>query len=326
MRRWTWNPRVMAPPWGRPTILQVPRFCQVELVGRVPSSMSPAATLIVTADDFGASRGVNAAVVCAHREGILTSASLMVRGDAAADAVRAARESPDLGVGLHLVLAQGVPAAPPSEIPSILTRAGRFPEQPVLAGIRHAWAWCRRRGRAELAREVEAQLAAFAATGLPLGHVDGHLNMHLHPMVLPTLIEIAPRYGIRAMRLTRDDLGFALAHDRRDGFRKRVESVIFRALSSYATPRLRAAGILAPDRVFGLHATGHVDEAYLLALIPRLRPGVSELYCHPAAGEPVAGQAGYDHASELGALTSPRVRAALSAAGVRLASYRGLTT
>jgi len=284
------------------------------------------ATLVVTADDFGATAGVNAAVVRAHREGILTSASLMVRGEAAAEAVRAAREAPHLGVGLHLVLAQGVPAAPPSEIPSLVTRAGRFPAQPVLAGFRHAWAWCRRRGRAELAREIEAQLAAFAATGLPLGHVDGHLNMHLHPMVLPTLIALAPRYGIRAMRLTHDDLGFALAHDPRHGFRKRTESMIFRALTAYATPRLRAAGILAPAQVFGLHATGHVDEAYVLALIPRLRAGVSELYCHPAAGDGVAGQAGYDHAAELGALTSPRVRAALSAAGVRLATYRTLTT
>ncbi len=284
------------------------------------------ATLVVTADDFGATPGVNEAVVRAHREGILTSASLMVRGEAAVEAVRAARESPDLGVGLHLVLAQGVPAAPASEIPSLVTRTGRFPEQPVLAGFRHAWAWCRRRGRAELAREVEAQLAAFAATGLPLGHVDGHLNMHLHPMVLPTLLALAPRYGIRALRLTHDDLGLALAHEPRHGFRKRIESMIFRALSAYAMPRLRAAGILAPARVFGLHATGHVDEAYLLALVPRLRPGVNEVYCHPAASDAVAGQAGYDHAGELGALLSPRVRAALSAAGVRLASYRALTT
>ena len=284
------------------------------------------ATLVVTADDFGASSNVNAAVMRAHHEGALTSASLMVRGDAAVEAVRVAREMPSLGVGLHLVLAQGMPAAPASEIRSLVTRSGRFPEQPVLAGFRHAWAWCRRRGRAELAREIEAQLAAFAATGLPLGHVDGHLNMHLHPMVLPTLVALAPRYGIRAMRLTRDDLGFALAHDPRHRLRKRTESLIFRALAAYAAPRLRAAGILAPVQVFGLHATGHVDEAYVQALIPRLGPGVSELYCHPAAGDPVAGQAGYDHQGELAALTSPGVRAALSAAGVRLASYRALTS
>jgi hopanoid biosynthesis associated protein HpnK len=283
-------------------------------------------TLVVTADDFGATAGVNAAVARAHRDGILTSASLMVRGEASAAAVRAAREAPTLGVGLHLVLAQGLPAAPVAEIPSLVTRDGRFPEQPVLAGFRHAWAWCHRRGRAELAREVEAQLAAFAATGLPLAHVDGHLNMHLHPMVLPTLVALAPRYGIRAMRLTHDDLRFALAHDPRHGLRKRTESVIFRALAAYAAPRLAAAGIRAPARVFGLHATGHVDEDYLLALVPRLPRGVSELYCHPAAGDPVAGQAGYDHTGELAALTSRRVGMALSSAGVRLASWRELTT
>lgn len=277
--------------------------------------------LVVTADDFGATAGVNAAVARAHRDGILTSASLMVRGAAAAEAVRLAHELPRLSVGLHLVLAQGEPAAPPEDIPSLVTPDGRFPDQPVLAGLRHAWAWCRRRGRAEIAREVEAQLTAFAATGLPLAHLDGHLNIHVHPMVLPAILALAPRYGIRAMRLTRDDLRFALRHDRRHALRKRAESLVFRALAAWAAPRLRAAGILAPERVFGLHATGHVDEAYVLALVPRLGAGVSELYCHPAAGDAAAGQASYDHAGELAALTSPRVRAALAAAGVRVAGW-----
>jgi hopanoid biosynthesis associated protein HpnK len=281
------------------------------------------AHLVVTADDFGAGAGVNAAVARAHRDGILTGASLMVRGAAAADAVRLAREAPRLGVGLHLVLAQGTPAAPPAEIPRLLGTDGRFPDRPVLAGFRHAWAWCHSRGRAELAREIEAQLAAFAETGLPLGHVDGHLNMHLHPMVLSALLALAPRWGIRAMRLTRDDLGFALRHDPRHGLRKRAESLVFRALGAYAAPRLRAAGILAPARVFGLHATGHVDEAYVLALVPRLGEGVSELYCHPSDGA-AADQEGYDHAGELAALTSPRVRAALADVGVTLATYAGL--
>ena len=184
-----------------------------------------------------------------------------------------------------------------------------------------------RAGRTEVRREIEAQLDAFAATGLPLAHVDGHLNMHLHPMVLPILLELAPRYGIRVMRLTRENLGAALRHDRRHLARKIAENGVFRALTAYAAPRLRAAGIASADRIYGLHQTGHVDEAYLLALIAALPPGTSELYCHPADGQPAAmatWQTGYDHAGETAALLSPRVRRAIAAAGVELIGTRQL--
>ena len=280
--------------------------------------------LVVSGDDFGAAPEVNAAIVRAHRDGILTGASLMVTGAAAAEAVVLARDHPRLAVGLHLVLAQGRPAAPPADIPHLVTGDGTFRRQPVATGLRYAWEYVFRAGRVELGREVEAQLRAFTATGLALAHLDGHLNMHLHPMVLPILLELAPRYRIRAVRLPRESLAAALRYDPRHLPRKVAEGLVFHALAAYAAPRLRAAGIRTADRVFGMHQTGHVDEPYLLALIRALPPGVSELYCHPAEGRPTPfarQQAGYDHAGEVGALTSPRVRAALEAAGVELVSY-----
>jgi hopanoid biosynthesis associated protein HpnK len=283
--------------------------------------------LVVSGDDFGAAAEVNRAVLHAHREGILTSASLMVTGAAASEAVALSRTTPTLAVGLHLVLAQGRPAARAAEIPSLVTRDGGFRTQPVLAGLRYAWEVVFRAGRAELRRELEAQLAAFAAGGLVPAHVDGHLNMHLHPMVLPILLDLAPRYGIRAVRLPRENLRAALRHDARHLARKVSEATIFRALAAWAAPRLSAAGMVTADRVFGMHQTGHVDEGYVLALIATLPPGVSELYCHPAEAGPAAlarHQPGYDHRGELAALTSPRVRAALEAAGVELVSYRQL--
>ena len=166
---------------------------------------------MVSGDDFGAAREVNTAIVAAHRSGILTSTSLMVTGEAAAEAVALAKEHPRLAVGLHLVLAQGRAAAPSAEIPHLVTGAGSFRDRPILAGLRYAWEYVARSGRVELRREIEAQLAAFASTGLRLAHLDGHLNMHLHPMVLPILLELAPRYAIRAMRLTREDPAAALA-------------------------------------------------------------------------------------------------------------------
>jgi hopanoid biosynthesis associated protein HpnK len=284
--------------------------------------------LVVSGDDFGAAPEVNAGVIRAHRDGILTGTSLMVTGTAAAEAVRLAREHPRLAVGLHLVLAQGRPAAPADEVASLLVAGGVFGRRPVAAGLRYAWRSVSHLGRAALRREIGAQLEAFAATGLDLSHVDGHLNMHLHPMVLGILLDLAPRFGIRALRLSRERLGAALRWDRRHLARKTAEGMVFHALARWATPRLRAAGVVTADRVYGMHQTGHVDEAYLLALLPALPVGVSELYCHPAQRAPAAlapYQAGYDHAGELAALVSPRVRAALARERVELTSYRALS-
>jgi hopanoid biosynthesis associated protein HpnK len=287
--------------------------------------MSEPRRLVVAGDDFGAAPEVNAAIVRAHRDGILTSASLMVTGDAAAEAVALAREHPRLAVGLHLVLVQGRPASPPAFIPRLARPDGTFRDWPVATGLRYAWlVYGQRGGREELRSEIEAQLAAFAATGLRLAHVDGHVNMHLHPMVLPLLLELAPRYGVRAVRLSREDLAAALRYDRSGLLRKVGEGLVFRALAAWAGPRLRAAGIVTARRVYGMHQTGRVDERYLLDLIRTLPPGVHELYCHPAERQPAAlaaHQHGYDHATELGALVSPRVRDALRAAGVELVAY-----
>lgn len=283
--------------------------------------------LIVSGDDFGAAPEVNAGIIRAHRDGILTSTSLMVTGDAVAEAVALAHANPRLSVGLHLVLAQARPAAAPAEVTQLVGPDGAFRDNPILNGLRYAWVSCSQAGRAQLRREIEAQLEAFTATGLRLAHVDGHLNMHLHPMVLPLLLELAPRFGIRAMRLTREAIGPALQYDRSHLARKVFEGAVFSALSAWATPRLRAVGIVSADRIFGLHQTGHLDARYLTSLIPTLPAGTNEVYCHPAAATPAVlsrYQPGYDHAGELAALVDPRVREAIATAGVTLASYRDL--
>ena len=283
--------------------------------------------LIVSGDDFGAAVEVNEGIVRAHADGILTQTSLMVSGDAADHAVALARATPSLAVGLHLVLAQGRAAAPAARIPALVSSDGAFGDAPIASGLRYAWLAIRRAGRMQLAREVEAQLAAFARTRLPLSHVDGHLNMHLHPMVLPILLSLAPRYGIRAMRVSRESLAAALRWDGRHALRKAFEGVVFHALARRAAPRLHAAGIVSSERVFGMHQTGHVDERYLVHLVETLPDGVSEVYAHPATGQAAVmarHQRDYDHAGELAGLTSERVRATIEQAGVELTSYREL--
>jgi hopanoid biosynthesis associated protein HpnK len=284
--------------------------------------------LIVTGDDFGAAREVNEGIVAAHRRGILTSASLMVTGEAVDEAVRLARGNPDLAVGLHLVLVQGRPAAPAAEIPLLVRPDGLFRDQPIPTGLRHAATWLRRDGRVQLAREIAAQFDAFERTGLSLSHVDGHCNMHMHPMVLPLVLEQAVRRGVRGVRLTRDPLLAALRLDPLHALRKVGEGVVFGVLGRWAAPRLGAAGIVTTDRVLGMHQTGRLSEAHLLAMVRHLAPGTTEIYCHPAtATAPVLApyQRGYRGPDEIAALTSAKVRAAIEAGGIRLGRYADLS-
>jgi len=288
--------------------------------------VTAARRLIVAADDFGMSAGVNAGILRAHREGVLTETSLMVNGAAFDDAVARARATPSLSVGLHLMLVQGRCAAPPHAIPLLVDAAGYFGNAPIWAGVRYFFT---PGVRAQLRREISAQLDKFLASGLPLSHVDGHVTIHMHPVVIGILCDVAAQYGIRAVRLPRDPLGAALAWDRRHALRKIFEAGAFGRLARYALPRLRRAGLRFPDRMYGMHQTGHVTEAYLLHVIASLPPGISEVYGHPAELDDEARRwrpADYASDAELAALCSPRVGAALRAAGIELISYRDLGT
>ena len=241
----------------------------------------------------------------------------MVTGAAADEAAAIARSRPRLAVGLHLVLVCGRPASPPGTIPSLVRGDGSFRESPVAAGLRYQFS---RRARAELRIEIRAQLEAFRRTGLPLSHVDGHLHLHLHPVVLAILCDLAPEFSIPAVRLPAEELGPALAFDRSAPATKIVWAAIFRLLRRHGERRMCEARIVFADRVYGLFQTGRVSERYLLSLLPRIGAGRSELYAHPALPEPGEPRNGAG-AEELAALVSPRVREAIEAQGIRLATY-----
>ena len=151
------------------------------------ASGRPERRLVITADDFGADASVNEAVEVAHCRGVLTAASLMVAAPAAADAVTRARRMPGLGVGLHLVLVEGHPALAPDLIPDLVDGAGLFRTDMARAG---AAMFFLPRVRRQLAMEIEAQFAAFAATGLALDHVNAHKHFHLHPTIAGMILKI----------------------------------------------------------------------------------------------------------------------------------------
>ena len=269
--------------------------------------------MIVTGDDFGCSNAVNRAIIEAHQRGILTTASLMVGWDAFEEAVALARAHPRLAVGLHLVVICGRATLPAGRIPQLVDPLGRFSDSPVKAGLRYQFDPL---AREQLRFEIRAQLEKFKRSGLQLSHVDGHLHMHMHPVVLKTLTDLADEFGIEAIRLPGEELGMTLRLDRSDSLRKAVYSWIFGRLRLTAGRRLKAARIQFADRVYGLLQTGRMTEEYLLGLIPQIRANRVEIYSHLSA-------------AELDAYLSPRVRAALDSSGFQLATYervKGCTT
>jgi hopanoid biosynthesis associated protein HpnK len=268
--------------------------------------------LVVNADDFGRSPSINEAVIRAHREGILTSASLMVNEPACEEAVALAKENPKLGVGLHLTLLCGHSALPPEKVPGLVNAQQEFSGDPVGAGFRYFAS----RGLCEQLRsELHAQFARFRATGLPLDHVNGHLHFHLHPTVFRILMEEADRLGIRHLRLTRDHFWMNAGLARGHWLYRTVHALIFSVLAARSRAALKRRGIQHTQLVFGLLQDSRVDEAFVLKLLPRLPAGDSELYSHPSLDK-------FKH--EFDALVSPRVKALVKESGIQLIRYQDL--
>ena len=268
--------------------------------------------LIVNADDFGLSHSVNEAVIRAHREGILTAASLMVNERGFDEAVKLAEENPRLGVGLHLTLLMGHSALPPEKIPGLVNPRGEFSNKPVTAGFRYFF---RRNLREQLRAEIRAQFEKFHATGLPLDHVNGHLHLHLHPVIVKILMQDAEKLRIRRFRLTRDCLARSRRTTRGHWFYRISHALIYEWLSSRARNPLRQRDIKHAEITFGLLQNARVDEEYVLKLLPELPPGDSELYSHPSLDE-------FKH--EFDALVSPRVQELVQKRGIKLIRYQDL--
>ena len=261
----------------------------------------PSKRLIVTADDFGLSEAVNEAVERAHCDGVLNAASLMVAAPAAADAVRRARAMPSLAVGLHVVVIEGPAVLPPTAIPDLVDAAGWFPSDQFRLGVRY---FALPRVRRQLAEEIRAQFAAFAATGLRLDHANAHKHMHLHPTVGRLVMEAGRAHGLRAIRVPSEPLAPA------SGLPERALLAWTRLLRHHA----RRAGLAVNDHCLGLRWSGAMTAERLLSLIDTLPDGVSEIYLHPAARRDerlAALMPAYAHEQELAALLDPRVQTAL---------------
>ncbi|MEO6340330.1 MAG: hopanoid biosynthesis-associated protein HpnK [Caulobacteraceae bacterium] len=272
--------------------------------------------LIVTADDFGASPEVNEAVEIAYRKGVLTTASLMVGGPAAADAVQRAKRLSGLRVGLHVVLVEGAPVLPAGALPDLVDGAGRFRTDMVATAIRLFFG---PGVRQQAAAEIQAQFRAFAETGLRLDHVTVHKHFHLHPTVAGLILKIGARFGLRSARVPVEPEKILAAAD---PLYRAAPAWVTGPWAALAAARFRAAGVWVPDRTFGLRWSGAMTQARLHGLITRLPEGTTEIFLHPGTAGGFLGAAdGYAYAAELEGLVSAGARGAVDAAGVRLGGF-----
>lgn len=284
--------------------------------------------LILNADDFGLTRGVNSGIIRAHRGGILTSATLMAMGPAFDDAVEQARANPKLGVGCHLVLTGGLAAAAPEEIPSLVDKSGRLPES-VTALIAKVTAGSVPTG--EIDTEFRAQIGKIRRAGIEPSHLDTHKHTHVHPRIMNALGRVAKELGIARVRNPVENLRDSWRSNRSDGtntVRNLAAAATVSAIASGFKDISGNHGLRFPDHFLGLAVTGQLGAGALRRLIDLLDEGRTEIMLHPGICDEDLARTGsrlqHQRETEMEALLAPEVRRAVVERGIRLISYRDL--
>src|SRR5579875_91636 len=235
--------------------------------------------LIINADDFGLTRGINRAIAELHDAGAVTSATLMASGPAFNDAVALARERPGLGIGCHIVLTDGLPVSPPRTIPSLLAGDGRS-LRPKLRTFLAALI-SHQIDPDEIEREAVAQIRRIQQAGLTVTHLDAHKHTHIAPPVMSALLCAAKKTGVHAIRNPFEQpWAFPLSN----GTTARTSQIrLIQPLqrSFLKRPEIQSRDIRTTDGTVGISATGHLDEATLRNLLNALPDGIWELVCHP---------------------------------------------
>lgn len=281
----------------------------------LPSRRPTDSVLIVTADDFGLTPRLSHAVLRAHREGIVTAASIICVGAAFQVAARLARDCPSLSLGVHLAMVgEDPPLLTAREIPTLVDGRGHFPRSWRTVVARAAG---RRIDPADVRREFSAQLQRARDIGVPLTHIDTHQHVHLWPDIAEVTIHLAGEHGIRALRIP-------CSH------RRRPVGVGVAVLSRRLRARARDAGLVFTGTHFGLDESGQIDKATLACAIRRAAGhgrGSAELTVHPGEhDDPELARFpwGYAWGGELQALLDPDARDLVSQVGCRLGSFDDL--
>lgn len=255
--------------------------------------------VIVHADDFGLHPAINAGIEKAHRDGIVTSASLMPLGPAFCDALARLSDLPNLEIGLHFTLV-GVPSCPPT-LRAFLTDFGRGALPPR-----------------QIASALRQQLDAVK--GLPISHIDSHQHLHTLPSIMRTICPIAAEYGIQAIRLPLDGPAYAPL-----SVGRRAQAATLSVMAKLSRRYILASGLRTSDHFSGMAVSGHLTAQILAQYLKQAAPGVTEIVCHPGTDNMTLSQIfdwGYDWDGETMALCSTEAHQALSANSVSLTTWR----
>ena len=283
--------------------------------------------LIVNADDFGLTAGVNRAILEAHERGVVTSATLMANGNAFDAAARIGQAAPRLGIGCHVVLVDGTPVSSPAESRS-LTRDG---DSQFHSSLLH-FAGLALRGRiqpGEIEREVTAQIRKIQNEGIKVSHLDTHKHTHMFPQVLAPILKAARACGVGAIRNPFESLKLKDLFREPRSWKRWIEVRALHGLAARFRSAVREAGLVTTDGTLGIVATGTLGQRWLGLLLDHLPEGTWELVCHPGYNDAELGavrtRLRKSREEELRVLTSLELRERLSARGVELVSYHALT-
>ena len=287
--------------------------------------------LIINADDFGLTAGVNRAIAEAHQHGLVTSATLMANSAEFAGAAQLAKANPKLSVGCHIVLLDGAPLSPPELIPALIEQSQSTPQ---LRDKLLPFASLAIRGKIpaeQIAREAEAQIQKIKAAGVEPTHVDTHKHTHIFPAVFKPLLEVAARLGVRAIRnpfVPVKPLAFAHLARRPRLWTRYSEVKILRGFAASFREQVAAHGMVTPDGCFGVVVTGALDQQLFDSVMACIPEGTWEFVCHPGYNDTALGQVRtrlrQSRVAELEVLTSAAARSAIERLGIELISYRDL--
>jgi chitin disaccharide deacetylase len=279
--------------------------------------------LIVNADDFALTSGVNRAVIEGHTRGIITSTTIMANMPAFDDAVRLAKDHSSLGVGLHFNITQGRPITRPAS--SLTDGRGEFLGQSTALARRMMTGHLRIE---EIANELRAQIEKVLNAGLRLTHVDSHKHTHAIPLVCRAVIETINDYGICAVRLPREKWSFNGSDISLKMITQSIGAFGLAQLCRLSEARLRGARVRTPDALFGIAETGFWTKERIWKIIEGLPEGVNELMCHPGYDDDelkiIKTRLRGSREKELQLLTDPDIIASLREHGVKLINFSHL--
>jgi hopanoid biosynthesis associated protein HpnK len=281
--------------------------------------------LIVNADDFGLTPGVNRAIIEAHACGVVTSATLMANAAGFEDAVRRTKSSPGLSVGCHVVLLDGTPVSSRSEIPTLSDRAdsGQFEKRLISFALRAVGGSIE---PTEVETEAAAQIRKLQAAGIQPSHVDTHKHSHMFPQILRPLLRAAKACGVRAVRNPFGRVTFSAVVGRPKLWKRYGEVMLLNPLARNFLQSVKGEGMITPDGSLGIAATGALDERLFRRILENLPEGTWEFVTHPgyqdAELDKVRTRLRQSRETELQILTSEAIRETVKRNGIELISYR----